>query len=164
MRQIKNYQIHLWGRIYGATMEIQGEEGALFFEKTLQTKYKTSLDKGNASLLFPKFYRAMLSEEIDKKISFWLKKLDLPHPAIGYATMKSRWGSCRPIRGRITLNSDLARYPRGCSEYVLVHELLHFFHLHHNHQFYKLFDLNFPSWPKYKALLRYPRKNTLLDS
>ncbi len=40
--------------------------------------------------------------------------------------MKTRWGSCTPDNGHISLNLALIKYPYGCTRYVVLHELAHF--------------------------------------
>ena len=39
--------------------------------------------------------------------------------------MKTKWGSCSPSSASIRLNTDLARKPRECLEYIVVHEMAH---------------------------------------
>lgn len=39
--------------------------------------------------------------------------------------MKTKWGSCNPSARTIRLNTDLAKKPRECLEYIVVHELVH---------------------------------------
>ncbi|WP_080895005.1 PDDEXK nuclease domain-containing protein, partial [Ralstonia solanacearum] len=39
--------------------------------------------------------------------------------------MKTQWGSCNPASGAIRLNTDLAKKPPECLEYIVVHEMVH---------------------------------------
>ena len=39
--------------------------------------------------------------------------------------MKTKWGSCNPRSRSIRLNTDLAKKPRECLEYIVVHEMVH---------------------------------------
>lgn len=39
--------------------------------------------------------------------------------------MKTRWGSCNTVAGRIWLNVELAKKSDRSLEYVVVHELAH---------------------------------------
>ncbi len=39
--------------------------------------------------------------------------------------MKTKWGSCSRASAGIRLNTDLARNPRECLEYIVVHEMAH---------------------------------------
>jgi predicted metal-dependent hydrolase len=65
--------------------------------------------------------------------------------------MKTRWGSFN--KNRINLNSSLIIAPRKCIEYVIVHELCHFYTQNHSKKFYKLLNNKIPDWKKRKERL-----------
>lgn len=71
-------------------------------------------------------------------------------------TMKSRWGSCVPAKGRITLNLRLMKKPFPCVEYVAAHELCHLLAPGHGPDFYGLLDQVLPDWRRRKELLNQP--------
>ena len=60
--------------------------------------------------------------------------------------MKTRWGSCNPRDRHIRLNTELAKKPPQCLEYVLVHELVHMLEPSHNARFIALMDQFLPEW------------------
>ena len=60
--------------------------------------------------------------------------------------MKTKWGSCNSSRGNIRVNTDLAKKPRECLEYVVVHEMAHLLEPTHNGRFYALLDCFMPKW------------------
>ena len=66
--------------------------------------------------------------------------------------MPKRWGSCTP-RGKIILNPELIKAPKGCIEYVIVHELCHLIHHDHTKQFVDLQTKVMPKWEKWKERL-----------
>ena len=39
--------------------------------------------------------------------------------------MKTKWGSCNDRAGTIRLNTELAKKPPECLEYIIVHEMVH---------------------------------------
>lgn len=67
--------------------------------------------------------------------------------------MKTKWGSCNTEQGRIWLNLDLAKKPRECVEYILVHELTHLHERHHNERFKQLLESYLPNWCARQKLL-----------
>ena len=67
--------------------------------------------------------------------------------------MRTRWGSCNPAAGTIRLNADLAKKPRECLEYILVHELAHLLEPTHNARFVALMDRFLPDWVHRRELL-----------
>ncbi len=66
--------------------------------------------------------------------------------------MPTRWGSCTP-KGKIILNPELIKAPKGCIEYVIIHELCHLIHHDHTHKFIDLQTKEMRDWEKWKSKL-----------
>lgn len=66
--------------------------------------------------------------------------------------MPTRWGSCTP-KGKIILNPELIKAPKGCIEYVIIHELCHLVHHDHTQKFIDLQTKMMPDWEKWKSKL-----------
>ncbi|MGL6198263.1 MAG: M48 family metallopeptidase [Lachnospiraceae bacterium] len=81
-------------------------------------------------------------------------KFNLSYPEVKIRYMTSRWGSCRPWKNSITLNSRLIDAPRESAEYVVLHEFVHFIHPNHSKQFYDLVSELMPDWRKRKEGLK----------
>lgn len=64
--------------------------------------------------------------------------------------MKTKWGSCSPDAKSIRLNTDLAKKPPECLEYIVVHEMAHLLEPTHNTRFIALMDRFMPKWRFYK--------------
>ena len=78
--------------------------------------------------------------------------------------MKTNWGTCNPVAGRILLNLELAKKPPECLEYIVVHELLHLLERKHNDRFVALMSEHLPQWRYYQDLLsRLPMKDEVWD-
>jgi predicted metal-dependent hydrolase len=67
--------------------------------------------------------------------------------------MKTKWGSCSPSAGNVRLNTDLAKKPLQCLEYIVAHELTHLLERHHNDRFTALMDAHMPQWRQCRELL-----------
>lgn len=75
------------------------------------------------------------------------------HPeSIVLREMPNRWGSCTP-KGKIILNPELIKAPKGCIEYVIIHELCHLVHRGHTQKFMDLQSKEMPNWEKWKRKL-----------
>ena len=71
--------------------------------------------------------------------------------------MKTKWGSCNPRARTIRLNTDFAKKPRECLEYIVAHELAHLLEPAHNARFLALMDQFMPKWKHHRqALTRLP--------
>jgi predicted metal-dependent hydrolase len=64
--------------------------------------------------------------------------------------MRTRWGSCNAAAGRIWLNTELAKKPPNCVEYIVVHEMVHLHERHHTERFRELMDSLLPTWRIYR--------------
>lgn len=76
----------------------------------------------------------------------------LPAPLLRLRRMRRRWGSCSKS-GVLTLNTDLIRASRGCTDYVIFHELCHLMEHNHSPAFYELLTTVLPDWQERKLLL-----------
>lgn len=74
-----------------------------------------------------------------------VERFGVGYPEFTVRRMKSRWGSCTPS-GKITLNLKLIQMPKGCIDYVIVHELCHLIEHNHGPAFYALLDRVMPNW------------------
>src|SRR5580700_4474827 len=54
--------------------------------------------------------------------------------------MKTKWGSRNPGSRSIRLNTDLAKKPRECLEYIVVHEMAHLLVRKHDDRFGAVMD------------------------
>ena len=73
-------------------------------------------------------------------------------PDLKIRKMKTRWGSLS-TGGRLTLNLDLIKAPKGCIEYVVIHEFCHLFYRKHDADFYRLLHRSLPDWVQRKHKL-----------
>lgn len=78
----------------------------------------------------------------------------IPHAILKIRSMTSRWGSCHPRKGVVTLNSKLIHTPIACVDYVVLHEFCHFVHPNHSKSFYGLVAQFMPDWKERKELLQ----------
>lgn len=80
------------------------------------------------------------------------KKYNIEPSSIVLRNMPTRWGSCTP-RGKIILNPELIKAPKGCIEYVIIHELCHLVHHDHTQKFIDLQTKEMKDWEKWKMKL-----------
>lgn len=92
-------------------------------------------------------FRSIAQPLIDK-----FKKYKVEPSSIELRHMPTRWGSCTP-KGKIILNPELIKAPKGCIEYVIIHELCHLIHHDHTQKFIDLQSKEMPNWEKWKSKL-----------
>jgi len=79
-------------------------------------------------------------------------QLTIANCTLTIRAMETRWGSCTP-KGKIILNPELVKAPKGSIEYVIIHELCHLIHHNHTKAFYDLQATIMPDWQKWKDRL-----------
>lgn len=77
-----------------------------------------------------------------------------PPMVITIKDMKTRWGSCTPAKGHISINIRLAPYPRQTVLSVVWHEYAHYWHRDHSTRFYAFLEAHFPEYRRWNSLLK----------
>lgn len=80
------------------------------------------------------------------------KKYNVVPTSIELRSMPKRWGSCTAL-GKIILNPELVKAPKGSIEYVITHELCHLIHHDHTQKFFELQSREMKDWEKWKLKL-----------
>lgn len=110
----------------------------------LHVRYETTV-RGR-ELALQRWYRRQLKALIPSLLEKWQSTLGVQVADWRIKKMKTRWGACNVKARRIWLNLELAKSPVQCSEYIIVHEMVHLLVRHHNDQFTKYMDQALPHW------------------
>ena len=102
---------------------------------------------------FLSFRAKLLAEAVRTLLPLWEARMGVQAGSIRFREMVSRWGSCQPVTGHITLNLRLGLVPPECMEYVLVHELCHLLHPDHSAAFHDEMTCLMPDWEARKKRL-----------
>ena len=146
-------ETHLYlGRQYRLKVEIGSEESVKLSGRFITV---VSNEKNRVPLLLDDWYKAhaevkfrlYAADCIDR-----FKSLNVSPTEVQIRKMEKRWGSCS-AKGKIILNQELIKAPKGCIEYVIIHELCHLIHYNHNNKFLDLQSRMMPSWQKWKDRL-----------
>lgn len=92
------------------------------------------------------WYRDQIRKAVTPLISKWEPVLGVRVGQVMVRRMKTRWGSCTSLKRLIRLNTEMAKKPRECLEYVLVHEMVHLLEPSHNEKFIVMMDEFMPQW------------------
>jgi predicted metal-dependent hydrolase len=99
------------------------------------------------------WYREHVRAAVAPLVWKWEAQLCVQVLGISVRRMKTKWGSCSPVARTIRLNTELAKKPAECLEYVLVHELLHLIEPTHNRRFVALMNEHMPKWKSHREEL-----------
>ncbi len=92
------------------------------------------------------WYRSQLREEIPALIAAWESTLEVQVPNWTIRRMRTKWGTCNRETRRLTFNVELAKKHPKCLEYLVVHEMMHYFERNHGDRFIALMDAAMPDW------------------
>jgi len=92
------------------------------------------------------WYRGQLKAVVPAVVVRWSAVLGVEIAGFHVQQMKTKWGSCNHRAGTIRLNTELAKKPKECLEYIVVHEMTHLLEPTHNARFLALMDQFMPNW------------------
>lgn len=92
------------------------------------------------------WYRDQVKAVVPSLIAEWAPRLGVDVRRFYVQQMKTKWGSCNTGAHTIRLNTELAKKPKECLEYVVVHEIVHVLEPTHSARFVALMDQFIPQW------------------
>lgn len=146
------YSIHYLGRQYKIIVETDNKNEVSYKGNLFQISVQK---KENAQLIFESWFKERAIKKIIEIALPIIKNFTVFHPVpvdIFFQEMPTRWGSCT-IKNKLIINPKLIQTPKRCIEYVIMHELCHTIHKHHNRNFFNLLTLMMPDWEKRKIKL-----------
>lgn len=120
---------------------------------SLELHVKTGTSTEKRQVLLDDWYREKIKELIPAYIAKWEKIMKVKVNEFGIRKMKTKWGTCNIEKKRIWLNLELAKKPKECIEYIVVHEMVHLLERNHNERFLGLMNGFLPQWKHLKAQL-----------
>lgn len=145
---------YLWGvRYLLEIIEDEQPSGIELSHKRMILHVRPGADQAKKQVIVEEWYRKQIRLEAEPLIEKWEQKIGVKVKRLFIQRMKTRWGSCKPDTGNIRLNTELAKKPRECLEYIIVHELAHLLEPTHNAQFIVLMDKYLPHWRQLRAEL-----------
>lgn len=145
---------YLWGKRY--LLEVSNAEAAARVELTprkLHVQLRRGANAARCEEVLDAWYRQQVRHAVASLLAKWEPVLRVKARRVFVQRMKTKWGSCTPDAGHIRLNTDLAKKPPECLEYIVVHELVHLLEPTHNARFAALMDLHLPQWQHWRRKL-----------
>ena len=112
----------------------------------MEMRVRPDTGRGAREALLYRWYRARLRKCIPEMIAKWEPRIGVKVADWRIRRMKTRWGTCNQDARRIWLNSELAKKPLSCLEYVVLHEMIHLVEPGHTDRFRLLLARAMPGW------------------
>ncbi len=147
-REYLNRESHyLWGKRYLLKIVEREAPSAVDVQHSAILLYiRPDASQEKKQSLLDAWYRKQLKAAIPDLIALWEKRVGVRVNEFGIKKMKTKWGTCNPDARRIWVNLELAKKPKECLEYIVVHEMVHLLEHHHNERFIALMDDMLPKW------------------
>jgi predicted metal-dependent hydrolase len=142
---------YVWGKRY--LLKIVEEDAPPRIElkhNNLVLQIRPRSNKKTREAVLYKWYRQQAKEAIPAIIKKWQPLVGVEVADFFVQRMKTKWGSCNSTRATIRLNSELAKKPPACLEYIVVHEMVHLLERSHNRRFVTLINQFMPRWQFYR--------------
>ncbi len=114
--------------------------------RTLILQVRPGSDVAKKKEVLARWYRDQIRAALPELTARWEPRLGVEVARFFVQHMKTKWGGCTPTTRTIRLNTELAKKPRECLEYILVHEMVHLIEPTHNARFLRLMDTHMPMW------------------
>ncbi len=149
---------YVWGKRYLlSVVESDGPPAIELEHRRMVLRVRPGTDVRKRRTLVEGWYRRQLKDAVPPLLERWQPRLGVKAERFFVQRMKTKWGSCNPTAGNIRLNTELAKKPPECLEYIVVHELVHLLEPTHNARFLSLMDRFMPHWRAHRdELNRFP--------
>jgi predicted metal-dependent hydrolase len=138
---------YVWGKRYLLTViEEHAPPKVELMHSRLVLRISPGADDRARKSTMDRWYREQIRAAVPDLLAKWEPIVGVTVDGVFVQKMKTRWGSCNPLARHIRLNTDLAKKPSECLEYIVVHELVHVLEPTHNSRFLALMDQLMPHW------------------
>lgn len=138
---------YVWGRRYLLEQhEIPAVPRVELSHNRLRLQVRPGTHVIQKESILDEWHRNLIKQAAPPLIAKWEKLMGVRVEKFSVQRMKTKWGSCTTSKRTIRLNSELAKKPRECLEYIIVHEMAHLLEPTHNSHFVALMDRFIPKW------------------
>ena len=105
--------------------------------------------------MLDKWYKRECLKVFNDRIEYCLDNFtDIPDFKLRIRKMKTRWGVNNVTQRIITLNTELLKKDLDLIDYVIIHELCHFYEANHSNRFWYQVSLRYPNYKLARKRLR----------
>lgn len=145
---------HVWGRrCLLKVMEVEATPRLVVRHRRMTLSVRPGTAAAARAEILAQWYRQQLKQVARELIDKWQPLMGVRVERFFVQQMKTKWGSCNPAAGTIRLNTELAKKPQECLEYIVVHEMVHLLEPTHNARFVMLLERFMPNWQAYRDQL-----------
>jgi predicted metal-dependent hydrolase len=144
----KDLEFYFLGQAYPLTLiphdkkrvklDFDGKAFILFYHTYDEKLFHTHLDR---------FYKNEAQKHIPSRVELWAEKMGLSPTDLRFRKTKRQWGSCSG-KNVLSFNTMVMKLPQDVIQYIIVHELAHIKHKHHQKAFWQLVEHHLPEYKR----------------
>ncbi len=145
---------YVWGARY--LLEITERDGVPAVElkgRRLILTVRPGTGPESKAAIVARWYRDQIRAALPELLAKWEPILGVRVARVFVQRMKTKWGSCNPSARTLRFNTELAKKPKECLEYIVVHEMVHLLEPRHGRPFIALMDRFLPNSQFYRQRL-----------
>lgn len=133
-----------------------GEPYTKVFDETIKKVYmEDSFIYAKNEKQFDKWYKEECMKIFTERVNRCLEMFkDIPRFQLKVRMMKTRWGVNNVTKKIITLNSELLKKDVTLIDYVIIHEICHFYEANHSSRFWAQVEKRYPYYKLARKRLR----------
>ncbi len=147
-------EVYYMGKVYPLTLvrhskrrtqlAFDGDAFRLFYHTYDEKLFQAHLDR---------FYKTEAQKHIPGHVAFWTEKMSLVPTNVRFRKTKRQWGSCSG-KNVLSFNTMMMKLPHDVIQYIIVHELAHIKHKHHQKAFWQMVEEYLPDYREQVAELK----------
>lgn len=150
----ENSQLYYFGRPYPLDLlSHERKRTTLYFEEERFTLRYNAYDETLFAAHIDRFYKEEAQRAIPPLVQMWAERMQLSPSKISFRKTKRQWGSCS-AKNALSFNTMMMKLPQNVIEYIIVHELAHIAHKHHQKPFWDLVAKHLPEFKTHIATLK----------
>jgi len=142
----ENSELYFLGQAYPIKyIQHEKKRVKLHFDGEGFTLFYYHYDKKIFQKHIDNFYKAEASKYILPLVQLWSKRMQLYANKISFRKTKRQWGSCS-VNNNLSFNTMIMKLPVDVIQYIVIHELAHIEHKHHQKAFWDLVQEYVPEY------------------
>ncbi|MBT8348489.1 MAG: M48 family metallopeptidase [Sulfurovum sp.] len=140
--------LYFMGDAYPVTLTLHSKKRVkLDFDGEVFTLFYHTYDERLFQTHFDRFYKTEAQKYIPANVALWEEKMGLSATNLRFRKTKRQWGSCSG-KNVLSFNTMMMKLPHDLIEYIIIHELAHIKHKHHQKDFWQLVEQHLPDYKK----------------
>ena len=146
--------LYFYGKSYPLILqEYTKKRTKLHFEESQFILYYSLYDETVFQKHIDTFYKKMAQEEISSLVEAWSVTMGLTYNKLSFRKTKRQWGSCLG-KNNLSFNTMMMKLPQDVIHYIIIHELAHIKHKHHQKSFWSLVETYLPDYKQQVSELK----------